>query len=527
MGTIRSESANEKVSVQWRPIEGQLGLQESYRDIFDHYTQVQDHLLEQLNNIFNTHIAFDPDRHLSFTDFIRDVCVDCDAANEAYKFYGKTIIRQINELGNYILQARKWIQKWETEGKNAFQYVTDQLDILKNFCQNIEKSFRFRYAYDFNEDAWKFWEDIETQIQSQPCSHEELREIPVSAYPTKSGTSQKTIEVFNELNLLDRLTYIKLYYDISSGKTDLVFPGGKNMGFPCEAQKTDVIIGALEPFFMGYLIDRDGPVNAVATFLEVKSAALLEAIRLESKKIKAMNAYLRFINRAFDVLNGSQSTATKDDQHRIPDGAMAALNYLCGGNMYNLFEQDGQEYLVLESNYTDGNCFLVKADESGMRFLIGDNGTDGGYRGNAYEYNYLLKGSVMTACVPGTQTPLESASKDAGRMVYYYYNGSGFIKDFLDGFQLPTPIPFEKIIPNSVQKYNSFASASAITADVAASWNQAFKDGVALIDTNIETVNTDIKHLRNKIDMLSSLSNIFRNRTYNAYSKITLNLKRI
>lgn len=508
--------------MQWHPVEERIGLQESYRDIFDHYTQVQDHLLAQLNAIFKTKIFFDLNRHISFTDFIKDVCVDCDAANEAYKFYGSQIINQINELGDYILQARNWIQKLETEGKNAFKYVTDQLDILNNFCHNIEQSFCFHYVYDFNEDAWKFDENIETQIKNKPASHEELRKMHVDAYPV--GSAKKTIEVFNELNLLDRLTYIKLYYDISAGKTDLVFPGGKNIGFPCEAQKTEAIIGALEPFFMGYLIDRDGPVNAVASFLEVKTAALLEAIRLETKKLKTLNTYLRFINRALDVLNGSQSTATSDNKHRIPDGVVATLTYLCGGNMHNLFEKDGQEYLVLESNYTDGNCFLVKADESGMRFWVGDNGTDDTCRGNAYMHNHILKNGIMTACIPGTQTPIESASKSAERMVYYYYDGAAHKKDYLGGFRLPPAIPFEKILPDSVRKYSNFDAPAE--PDVVTSWTQAFKDKIALLDTNIEIVNSDIKYLRNKIDTLTSLSNIFRNRTYNAYSRITLNLKR-
>jgi hypothetical protein len=305
-----------------------------YTEVFNNHAKVHDNLLKQLNAIFGKNIPMDGNRHVEFTKFIKDVCVDSDLANDAYKFYGRQIIEQINQLGDYILKAHALLNQVTTDFP---QWLIDQLDILDGFSKEMNETFGFRYMYDLNEDIWKLYEDdyadaTHTQVADKaPTSYQALRDTEVDAYQKAGVLTKKTIEVFNELNLLDRLKYIKLYYDIDSGKTDALFPNDKVRGIPTvkEASKTDVI-AAIEPFFMGYLIDRDGPVNAVASYLEVKSAALVEKIRLESEKIKALNVYLKFINRALDILNASQSACSPNDKgeipsgsrHRISDGAM-------------------------------------------------------------------------------------------------------------------------------------------------------------------------------------------------------------
>ena len=510
------------------------GVKSHYAAIFDRYANVQNNLLKQLNAVFGSNIPLDSNRHVVFTDFIKDVCTDSDRANEAYKFYGRQIIEQINQLGDYILKARDFLR--QTGDADIEKWVIDQLNILDIFSNEIEKAFGFRYVYDFNEDAWKSVEDdytaqTHTQVQKQ-TTYEKLRAVQVDAYEKEGVFTKKVIEVFNELNLLDRLKYIKLYYDINDGKTDALFPNDKISGTPIvkEASNTE-IIGAIESFFMGYLIDRDGPVNAMSSFLEIKSATLIEKIRLETQKIKALNAYLKFLGRALDVLNASQSGADGDKtKHRIPDGVMVALNYICGGNMYNVFEQNGQAYLVLESNYKSGNCFLVKADESGMNFLIGDNGIDNNYRGNAYCRNYAFNGNpVLTASLPTTTpTPIETQSMESKQAVFYYRDiqTKTHEKRWLNGFNIPKKLDCAKIIPNSVRKYTQFGDSRDITADVVSSWQKAFQNKISFVRTMLDTVNTDIKVLRNKIDSLSTMSTTFRNRSYNAYVRVVSNLKK-
>ena len=528
-----------------------------YTEIFNHHEKVQNNLLQQLNDIFGKSIPMDGNRHVNFTDFIQDVCVDSDRANDAYKFYGRQIIEQINQLGDYILKARALLQQ-VSEGQN---WIIDQLDILDGFSKDINETFGFRYIYDRNEDIWKLYEDnyaeaTHTQV-SKKDTYEELRTMEVQAYEKQEYQkdpvlTQKTIEVFNELNLLDRLKYIKLYYDIDGGKTDAVFPNDKIIGVPTikEASNTDVV-GAIEHFFMGYLIDRDGPVNAMSSFLEVKSAALIEKINIESQKIKALNVYLKFLQRALDILNASQSgTDGNGIKRRLPDGAMAALTFLCGGNMYNLFEaSDGTPCLVLEDPVEPGKYLPISADEAGMRYLFGDVAfvaTD--KRGNGH-----LIATKEKARKSDTFDFLESAATGEPNFIPFneeprrYFNAAtttikrrwtleDYDRDltwydsvgheFGNNFSLPTQIDCEKIDPKSVRRYSKFWTQDEITTETVSSWQKAFQDKFSLVQTAMDTVNSDIKVFRNKIDTLNTLSNTFRNRTYSAYMKIGSNLKK-
>ena len=540
-----------------------------YTEIFNKHANVQENLLKQLNAVFGTNIGFDGNRHVNFTDFIKDVCVDSDQANDAYKFYGRQIIEQINQLGDYILKARALLDQ-VTEGKN---WIIDQLDILDGFSKEMNETFGFRYIYDLNEDIWKLYEDdytnaTHTQFHKKDDTYkpyDKLRTMQVQAYKKQEyqkdpAFDEKTIEVFNELNLLDRLKYIKLYYDIDSGKTDALFPNDKINGIPTvkETSKTDVM-AAIEHFFMGYLIDRDGPVNAVASYLEVKSAALIEKIRLESEKIKALNVYLKFIQRALDVLNASQSGAKdneKDDkgeikthdQHRLPDGVMVALTFLCSGNMYNLFKADNEtQCLVIENDKEAERYMLVPANTAGMNLLLGDNGTEEGCVGNCgtwikkeegmfwfqnfYSYEHARgKGTEAQrintfAAIPDVYYTTENKGRlpNAGSGDNRYIPKS---KSLDNNFVLPPKLDVEQINPQSVRRYSEFWSSDEITTETVSSWQKAFQNKLSFIQTSIETVNTDIKVFRNKVDTLNTLGNTFRNRTHTAYMKIGSNLKK-
>ena len=521
-----------------------------YTEIFDNHEKVQNNLLKQLNAVFGKNIPMDGNRHVNFTDFIKDVCVDSEQANDAYKFYGRQIIERINQLGDYILKARSLLEQ-VTEGKN---WLIDQLDILDGFSKEMHETFGFRYIYDLNEDIWKLYEDDYTNAphtqfhDDDPNAYkpyDKLRTMEVQAYEKQEYQKEpvfgkKTIEVFNELNLLDRLKYIKLYYDVDSGKTDALFPNDKIRGVPTvkEDSKTDVI-AAIEPFFMGYLIDRDGPVNAVASYLEIKSAALIEKINIESQKIKALNVYLKFIQRALDVLNAGQSQSVAaesgDDKgkipsgsrHRISDGAMIGLMYLCSCNMYTLAEaSDGTKCLVLEGYVSRGQYLLISADDAGMNCLLGDRGDADGYRGNCYSGTYWDGNR-------GLHFIRDLSFFDAPTQYHYSTEASGVghhndvQKAFGKTFVPSSPIECEKIIPNSVRKYKDFGDAGSIdTPDILSSWQKAFQNKLSFIQTSIDTVDSDIKVFRNKIDTLNTLSNTFRNRTYTAYAKVTSNLRK-
>ena len=56
--------------------------------------------------------------------------------------------------------------------------------------------------------------------------------------------------------------------------------------------KIDERVARLEKFYLGYLIDRDGPINAFCTLYEVKVRALQETLNELKKRIEAFNVYL-------------------------------------------------------------------------------------------------------------------------------------------------------------------------------------------------------------------------------------------
>ena len=353
-----------------------------------------------------------------------------------------------------------------------------------------------------------------------------------------------------------------------------VFPEDANTGYPCrpdekstEATKDTRSLGALEMFYVGYLIDRDGPINAVASFFEVKVAALRNNLSLLSKKITALNTYLDFINRGMDVLNQSQSDGKKK---RIPDGAVLALTYLCGQKMYNLFEaSNGNKYVVVPSVKESGAYILVKADESGKRFLIGDDGSNGTGNGSCGVSNTNFDGWYMVATnsASGWNCEIPPRIRDGGDFSKglestQYFEGYGMCAektkrgkhtagdsstsfypsstgDKLEGtFKLPTQLEVNLIIPGSVKCYSTAndpkkedKDGNSLTLDenehtsMIESWTNAFSNKTQYINTAIDTINTDVTVDRSKIDTFDSLTSTFRSRAHDAYTNIASNIR--
>ncbi len=369
-----------------------------------------------------------------------------------------------------------------------------------------------------------------------------------------------------------------------------VFPEDANTGYPCrpdekstEATKDTRSLGALEMFYVGYLIDRDGPINAVASFFEVKVAALRNNLSLLSKKIAALNTYLDFINHGMDLLNQSQSSGGKK---RIPDGSILALTYLCGKKMYNLFEaSNGNKYVVIPSAYVQDEYILVRADESGKRFLMGDCGTEGNCTGNGScgivegggTYGWLMiaftKGASKGEAYWGGDTDGDTTKaaekggkvlpriKDGGDLSTVkstYFDGLGLCTDlttkehhapsskgekypyYLSGkgdplegtFKLPTQLEVNLIIPGSVKRYSTAQDTKIMEGleenehtAVIESWTNAFSNKTQYINTAIDTINTDVTVDRSKIDTFDSLTSTFRSRAHDAYTNIASNIR--
>jgi hypothetical protein len=262
--------------------------------VFNDYTTLRTTLAKKLAAIFHKPV---PDfiKH-SFEDFCNaiygDICKDSDESNIAYKFYLNQIIKKIKELDSYIKEAQELLKE-----ENYADHKLTRLQLLDTFCKKIEVEFSRYYSYDPEEEVFELIEEERTapdyagtQLQDlddeKKDTYNDLRDDKVFAdvkpgqtYDYKKNNNpKKSIECFNELNLLDRLKYIKLYYDIEKtivdgrelGVSDALFPNDNpEEAYPAVSVPTNTAYnketyttGQLELFYIGYLIDRDGPIGA-------------------------------------------------------------------------------------------------------------------------------------------------------------------------------------------------------------------------------------------------------------------------
>lgn len=487
----------------------------------DTFAKLRKDLIEKLNKIFGAS-TFSPNEkgHITLAR-LDEVCTDCDEANIAYKFYAKKIVQQINRLTDIIAEAQQVINAIDACGLKPYTeaQLNDlvhslfvKLEILNEECLKIQKAFGTYYEYDPEEDLFKVTESYDTKLDDEEGK-------PIADRPTL----RSSIIIYNELNLIDRLKYIKLYYDAGGGTTASVFPDNKTYGFPCTEDKTQdgISKAALEKFYLGYLIDRDGPINAISSFLEIKVSSLQATISLMQKKIEALNVYLEFINRGLELLNQSQSKSSKDDKPRIPDGTIIAVTYLCGQLMYNLYEYDGKNYLVIPRQ--DGDFFLIPANQEGMKMLLGDNANQSPPVGNS-AFAILTGDNLKIAKWGGTAEIPKGRYENTnnGALESYEHLGTeAYQYDLPSNFTVPTQLDVATIIPGSVKYYGKkeiWDGPGKETAewkswtDAINSWTTAFSTKTQYINTAIEEINTDIQALRTRIDTLNSLANNWRGR---------------
>ena len=267
------------------------------------------------------------------------------------------------------------------------------------------KTTKFYIAREIQSN---FYKAGETDVLAE--RYDEDYCIETATADKEISRQESTIKVFDELTLLDKLKYIVLYYtkkDTEDTEPHYIFPEDANWGFPCEkpeaatgaAEDTNEI-GALELFYLGYLVERDGIANALASFFEVKTSAIKAQITLWSYRVKAIKYYLNLLNRGLDLLNASQSKEKSD----IPVAACNILRLLGpnvtrtlfylkdeNGNPLNL--KDGKDNLLSNTPYIvlqwqadapkDGeepdkthftkskNYILVQASEEGINDFIG------------------------------------------------------------------------------------------------------------------------------------------------------------
>jgi len=355
--------------------------------------------------------------------FIDENCLE---GYRAYSFYLEKIILLLNKLNDAIKQGQDAIKEIETldpqymaANQTVEEYVNGkvhelsaELYLADQAIADVKAEFESCLKYNADTKSWDKSSYKDTQLNNITRSDNELkidvkdndkdsglnltfnhlRGLEVDITDTGKDSPTHQIACFSELNLLDRLRYIRYYYEIVLGGNDSdyqVFPDDPEKGYPCVPDvksntdtKATESMGGFELFYVGYLVDRDGSIDAYSSCLEAKSKAITDNISLQSEHIEAYNQYLAFINRAAQLLNESQSEKTA----AIPHGAHLGLTYFCGGTMRDLLEVDGVNYIVLSYTDKDGSrdelkpnsdfnygynhrYLLVRADEKGLKAL--------------------------------------------------------------------------------------------------------------------------------------------------------------
>lgn len=528
------------------------------------YENLRKTLAEKLAEIFNPTNPTNPSFPIKGSEFYKEICKDiCDdsvESNIAYKFYVNQIVKKIDELDSYIKEAQELLKE-----ENYTDNKLTRLQLLDTFCKKIEIEFSHYYSYDPEEDVFKVIEEESsapdyagTQLQDldgekkDTYNYQDLRDDKVFA-DVKPGQERgnkgntKTIECFNELNLLDRLKYIKLYYDCNSGKTDALFPNDKpEEAYPAvsvpkstDYNKETYTTGQLELFYIGYLVDRDGPIGALCSFIEFKSLSLLKNIEIESLRIKAINAYLAYLTQASMSLNGRGKDAG------VPEQTYGIVSLICGGFARGIrqlnINEETHDYIVLQTDFPEntigengyhlsktGYYILVRVDagisdkvyhHADSPFIEDRIGEDN--RGD--QVNNIIKDPSTGEFFPRvsffqgfTYSTFDSTGSNDFLLAHISDNENH--KAFLPKELDITTINMESIYGykgddiawnSSKTDENKESHARMINA-----WQDAIDSYEGNLNTSLESINSDIDVWRSKMNTWDALANKIRHRDY-------------
>ena len=541
---------------------------------------------------------------------------NCLEGYRAYSFYLEKIILLLNKLDDAINQGQAAIEEIENlvtkEGlENVPANQTVEGHVNNKVCELLAELYladqaiadvrtEFESCLKYNADTKSWDKSSYKDSQIYTCSKlDDLRKLKVNIIKTDNTINPAhEIACFSELNLLDRLWYIRYYYEIVLEEEDSdyqIFPDDSEKGYPCVPDKESTTdtkatesMGGFELFYVGYLVDRDGSIDAYSSCLEAKSKAITDNISLQSEHIEAYNQYLTFINRATQLLNESQRGGAAPIAH----GAHLGLTYFCGGTMRDLLEVDGVNYIVLSYTTSEGSqdrpngntdfnygynhrYLLVRADEKGLEALYNTDkdgvGKDpnGKVNGNVNRLEIIIASDLSEVfdkkcqldcqytpasgfsgttfyrrAYKNTSEPCPTivSSSEANREILIWDCPEGYAEQYL-----PKRLTAQTIKPNSVAAYDKYEKyegtngwgyiekkegdkttweKSADEANrVINSWTSAFSNKSDYINTAIETINTDITALRTKMDTIDSLCSTLRNRSFETKKTLISNLR--
>jgi hypothetical protein len=496
----------------------------------------------------------------------------CQEGNKAYRYYLQEVVNDLKAFCKYIKDAGEVLSELNGLSGNVndqAHVLLDKLQCCDQLCGEMVKEFSKHFKYNMDNNTWEEAEDaigssspyaVKSQLSGTYASLDILRKTPVSCTDS-SGPTSKEINTFNELSKLDKLKFIKLYYNLilNNNQPQTVFPDDLKTGYPCLPNEVSTSgtedtkeLGALELFYIGYLIDRDGPINALSSFLEIKTQALRQNISLMMDKIEALNQCLTFINRGLDLLNASQSDGEKTN--RIPDAPYIALTLLCGGALRGLKELTingkKERYLVLQCNAEvtedgyeltkTGKYLLVKANEEGLNALLGTKVTGSGNEANSDGQSYYIDSFTFTDRTLTYGTTVSGIPEAGSAAIYKGFSRSNEVdcrnksnnEILLAVFGaynsndvkqwLPKALSVDKVLASSVlgRDNGNWKNKDNVDANMVSSWTTAFTNKSEYINTAIESINNDVSTMRTKIDTFDSASSTFRNRAHDTYSGI-------
>lgn len=375
------------------------------------------------------------------------------------------------------------------------------------------------------------------------------QKVEVTDNPT--STIVDKIELFDELPLLDKLKYIILYYETAGDHYN--FPKDTSVGFPCIRPKGDLVldndeIGELEMFYIGYLVNRDGPANALAAFLEVKSVAVREQALLNSYRVKALQYYLNLLNKGLELMNQSQSGSGRNP---IPRATYNILRYVGGNGARSLFfikDKNGnflndslkEPYIIIWHGYDNGAhpwYMLVRTTQEGIDRAAWYMGLD--YRNGSYEFdNIQNNGSDAVpedsiAWLDGCYSVYDS--RCFGSCSYGDRDNCPIVGFWEEGVKhyLPRLLDVTRVNADDATGFENGGmwwddtEPSENEQDPDGAWQNVVNRWTTVYNTAIENYKTQLEYeqksvasLRKKIDTIDSMASSFRSKAYTIYNKI-------
>ncbi len=434
----------------------------------------------------------------------------------------------------------------------------ESLNDLRNL--QTEKQFRVRktvYAYISNDAMATNKYDPLAQLEVKYHTEEN---------PEKGKSSElSNIKLFDELTLLEKLEYIVLYYKHNT--EPYIFPNDDVFGYPCvkpndsaSATEDTNEIGNLELFYIGYIINRNGPIDAFASFMEIKSSAIRQQITLLSYRVKALKFYLNLVNRGLEEMQKSQS----DGDNPIPVSSYYILRYVAANTTRTLMYLKDEEgnylkdkneneltdpYIVLqyssdspskehtkEINDTtyhlthDNSYILIKATNDGINEFISQCNNCNKKLDNIFsnEVNNSFSDSIIGTNiykeVESGNNALKLTCENYNVLFLHFTDENSSLK------QLPKELETSKVDVSKVTgKFADNLTWDNVPSnkDEKSSWTTFINTWKSCFDTCIENeksqleyVEKSISSLRQKINTFDQTSTNFRNKAYTIYNNI-------